>query len=57
MMLKLKLQYCGHLMRRAKSFEKDPDASGDPVCRGTFGGRRKAVKDRIALQGGTGDFP
>ena len=26
---------------------KDPD----------FGGRRKAVRDRFALQGGTGDFP
>ena len=25
--------------------------------RGTFGGRRKAVRDRFALQGGTGDFP
>ena len=32
---------------------KDPD----PACRGTFGGRRKAVRDRLALQGGTGDFP
>ena len=31
--------------------------SGDPACRGTFGGRRKAVRDRFALQGGTGDFP
>ena len=28
-----------------------------PACRGTFGGRRKAVRDRFALQGGTGDFP
>ena len=27
------------------------------VGRGTFGGRRKAVRDRLALQGGTGDFP
>ena len=27
------------------------------ACRGTFGGRRKAVRDRLALQGGTGDFP
>ena len=26
-------------------------------ARGTFGGRRKAVRDRFALQGGTGDFP
>ena len=30
---------------------------GNPACRGTFGGRRKAVRDRLALQGGTGDFP
>ena len=28
-----------------------------PACRATFGGRRKAVRDRLALQGGTGDFP
>ena len=28
-----------------------------PACRGTFGGRRKAVRDRFALQGGTGHFP
>ena len=27
---------------------------GNPACRGTFGGRRKAVRDRLALQGGTG---
>ena len=30
---------------------------GNPACRATFGGRRKAVRDRFALQGGTGDFP
>ena len=30
---------------------------GNPACRGTFGGRRKAVRDRFALQGGTGVFP
>ena len=30
---------------------------GNPACRGTFGGRRKAVRDRLALQGGTGGFP
>ena len=37
----------------------DPRCSprGTPACRGTFGGRRKAVRDRLALQGGTGDFP
>ena len=29
MMLKLKLQYFGHLMRRADSFEKYPDAGKD----------------------------
>ena len=27
------------------------------VCRGTFEGCRKAIRDRFALQGGTGDFP
>ena len=30
---------------------------GNPACRGTFGGRRKALRDRFALQGGTEDFP
>ena len=29
LMLKLKLQYFGHLMRRAVSLEKDPDAGKD----------------------------
>ena len=29
LMLKLKLQYFGHLMRRADSFEKDPDVGID----------------------------
>ena len=29
LMLKLKLQYFGHLMRRADSFEIDPDAGKD----------------------------
>ena len=28
-MLKLKLQYFGHLMRRVNSFVKDPDAGRD----------------------------
>ena len=28
-MLKLKLQYFGHLMRRTDSFEKNPDAGKD----------------------------
>ena len=38
---------------------RDPQCSprGNPACRGTFGGRRKAVRDRFALQDGTGDFP
>ena len=38
---------------------RDPRCSpqGTPSCRVTFGGRRKAVRDRFALQGGTGDFP
>ena len=31
--------------------------SVDPGVSGTVGGRRKAVRDRFALQGGTGDFP
>ena len=33
----------------------DPRCSprGNPACRATFGGRRKAVRDRFALQGGT----
>jgi len=29
LMLKLKLQYFGHLMQRADSFEKNPDAGKD----------------------------
>ena len=29
LMLKLKLQYFGHLMRRADSLEKDPNAGKD----------------------------
>ena len=29
----------------------------NPACRGTLGRRRKDVRDRFALQGGTGDFP
>ena len=38
---------------------RDPRCSsrGNLACRGTFGGRRKAVRDRFALQGGTGHFP
>ena len=29
LMLKLKLEYFGHLMQRTDSFEKDPDAGKD----------------------------
>ena len=47
-----KLQYFGHLMQRVDSLEETL-----MLCRGTFGGLRKAVRDRFALQGGTGDFP
>ena len=38
---------------------RDPRCSprGNPACLGTFGGLRKAVRDRFALQGRTGDFP
>ena len=54
LMLTLKLQYFAQRKRC-----RDPRCSprGNPACRGTFGGRRKAVRDRLALQGGTGDFP
>ena len=51
------------IIKKAGEFQKnvyrDPRCSprGNPACRGTFGGRRKAVRDRLALQGGTGDFP
>ena len=31
--------------------------SREPGVSGAFGGRRKAVRDRFAPQGGTGDFP
>ena len=34
-----------------------PTPRGTPACRGTFGGRRKAVRDRFTIQGGTVDFP
>ena len=30
---------------------------GNPACRGTLGGRRKAVRYRFRLQGRTADFP
>ena len=40
-----------------KKRSRDPRCSprGNPACRRTFGGRRKAVRDRFYLQGGTGD--
>ena len=39
-MLKLKLQYFGHLMRRADSLEKTPMLGG-------IGGKRKRVRQRM----------
>ena len=44
--LSLTLCAAGGFMGRQK-------ISGNPACRGTFGGRRKAVRDRFAVQGGT----
>ena len=43
-------------IKKTKIMASGPPKS-PPACRGTFGGRRKAVRDRLALQGGTGDFP
>ena len=40
MMLKLKLQYCGHLMRRADSLEKT-------LMLGVIGGRRRRGRQRM----------
>ena len=40
LMLKLKLQYCGHLMRRADSFEKT-------LMLGGIGGRRRRGRQRM----------
>ena len=34
-----------------KGPEKVLSPRGNPACRGAFGGRRKAVRDRLALQG------
>ena len=42
LMLKLKLQYFGHLMRRADSFEKTP------MLGGIGGGRRRGRQDELA---------
>ena len=41
LMLKLKLQYFGHLMRRADSFEKTP-------MLGKIEGRRRTTEDEMA---------
>ena len=45
MMLKLKLQYCGHLMRRADSLEKT-------LMLGGIGGRRRKGQQRMRWLGG-----
>ena len=44
-MLKLKLQYFGHLMRRVNSLEKTPMLEG-------IGGRRKRGRQRMRWLGG-----
>ena len=50
MMLKLKLQYSGHLMQRVDSLEKNSDA-------GRVGGRRKRGRQRMRwLDGITGSI-
>ena len=48
MMLKLKLQYFGHLMRRVDSFEKT-------VMLGGFGGRRRRGRQRMRWLDGITD--
>ena len=48
MMLKLKLQYFGHLMRRVDSFEKT-------LMLGGIGGRRRRGRRRIRWQDGITD--
>ena len=47
-MLKLKLQYFGHLMRRADSFEK-------PLMLGKIGGRRRRGRQRMRWLDGITD--
>ena len=49
-MLKLKLQYFGHLMRRVDSLEKDPDAGRD------WGLRRRGRQRMRWLDGITGSM-
>ena len=48
LMLKLKLQYFGHLMRRADSFEKS-------LMLGGFGGRRRRERQRMRWLDGITD--
>ena len=48
MMLKLKLQYFGHLMRRVDSFEKT-------LMLGGIGGRRRRVRQRMRWLDGITD--
>ena len=48
MMLKLKLQYFGHLMRRVKSLEKTPMLGG-------IGGRRRRGRPRMRWLDGITD--
>ena len=48
LMLKLKLQYFGHLMRRADSFEKT-------LILGKIGGRRRRGQQRMRWLGGITD--
>ena len=48
MMLKLKLQYFGHLIRRADSFAKT-------LMLGGIGGRRRRVQQRMRWLGGITD--
>ena len=47
-MLKLKLQYFGHLIRRVDSFEKTP-------MLGKIGGRRRRGRQRVRWWGGITD--
>ena len=49
MMLKLKLQYFGHLIQRADSFEKT-------LMLGGIGGRRRMVRQRMIRLDGITDF-
>ena len=48
MLLKLKLQYCGHLMRRVDSLEKT-------LTLGGIGGRRRRGRQRIRWLDGITD--